>query len=158
MKFRYARPEDVDKIYFFIEQMAIYEKMTDIMVATPEMLKEKIFEQKCAEVVFACEGEKEVGFALFFYNFSTFLSKPGLYLEDVFVLPEYRGKGYGKAILRELARIAVSKDCGRFEWVCLDWNQPSIDFYKSLGAEEQDQWIIFRMVGDSLKNFAESEG
>lgn len=157
MKFRYAVPEDTEVIYYFIEQMAIYEKMTDIMVATPEALRKTIFEDKCAEVIFACEGEKEVGFALFFYNYSTFLAKPGLYLEDLFVLPEYRGKGYGKALLRELARIAVSKDCGRFQWVCLDWNKPSIDFYKSLGADGQREWINFRMVGDALKNFAQSE-
>lgn len=157
MKFRYAVPEDTEVIYHFINEMAIYEKMTDIMVATPEALRKTIFEDKCAEVIFACEGEKEVGFALFFYNYSTFLAKPGLYLEDLFVLPEYRGKGYGKALLRELARIAVSKDCGRFQWVCLDWNQPSIDFYESLGADGQREWINFRMVGDALKNFAESE-
>ncbi len=157
MKFRYAVPEDTEVIYHFINEMAIYEKMTDIMVATPEALRKTIFEDKCAEVIFACEGEKEVGFALFFYNYSTFLAKPGLYLEDLFVLPEYRGKGYGKALLRELARIAVSKDCGRFQWVCLDWNQPSIDFYESLGADGQREWINFRMVGDALKNFAKSE-
>lgn len=157
MKFRYAVPEDTEVIYHFIEEMAIYEKMTDIMVATPEALRKTIFEDKCAEVIFACEEEKEVGFALFFYNYSTFLAKPGLYLEDLFVLPEYRGKGYGKALLRELARIAVSKDCGRFQWVCLDWNTPSIDFYESLGADGQREWINFRMVGDALKNFAESE-
>ena len=102
------------------------------------------------------EDGKEVGFALFFHNFSTFLGRAGLYLEDLFVKQEYRGKGYGKALLKKLASIAVERGCGRFEWVCLDWNKPSIDFYLSLDAEPQADWTIYRMTGDTLTNFAES--
>ena len=97
---------------------------------------------------------KEVGFALFFHNFSTFLGRSGLYLEDLFVKPQYRGKGYGKGLLKELARIAVERDCGRFEWVCLDWNKPSIDLYLSLGAEPQEEWTIYRMSGKALQDFS----
>ena len=110
-----------------------------------------VFEKKKAECIFACENGKEVGFALFFHNFSTFLGRAGIYLEDLFVLPEYRGKGYGKAILKELARIAVERKCGRLEWWCLDWNKPSIDFYLSLGAEQMSDWTVYRLTGEALK-------
>lgn len=106
-------------------------------------------------MLFAVVDGTEVGFALFFHNFSTFLGRAGLYLEDLFVMPEYRGKGYGKALLKKLASIAVERGCGRFEWVCLDWNKPSIDFYLSLGAEPQADWTIYRMSGDTLTKFAE---
>ena len=105
-------------------------------------------------MIFALEDGKEVGFALFFHNFSTFLGRRGLYLEDLFVLPEYRGKGYGKAILKKLANIALERNCGRMEWWCLDWNQPSIDFYKSLGAVSMDEWTVYRLTGETLENFA----
>ena len=125
------------------------------MVATEELLREWIFEKKKAEVLFACEGEKEVGFALFFHNFSTFLGRAGIYLEDLFVLPEYRGKGYGKALLKKLAQITVERGCGRLEWACLDWNQPSIDFYRSFGAVPMDEWTTYRLTGDTLKEMAE---
>ena len=152
---RFATEKDTDLILEFIKGLAEYEKMADEVVATTEILKEWIFEKKKAEVIFAVENGKEVGFALFFHNFSTFLGRSGIYLEDLFGLPEYRGKGHGKALLKELAKITVERDCGRLEWCCLDWNKPSIDFYLSLGAKPLDDWTIYRMTGDELKNFAE---
>lgn len=155
MDFRFAAKEDASKILFFIKQLAIYEKMENEVVATKELLEEWIFEKKKAEVIFALENNKEVGFALFFHNFSTFLGRSGIYLEDLFVLPEYRGKGYGKGLLKELAKIAVERGCGRLEWCCLDWNKPSIDFYLSLNATPLDDWTIYRLTGDSLKKMAE---
>ena len=154
--FRYATEEDCGKILEFIKALAEYEKMLDQVVSTEELLKEWIFDKQKAEVIFLCEDGVEVGFALFFHNFSTFLGRAGLYLEDLFVLPEKRGKGYGKAILRKLAQIAVERKCGRLEWWCLDWNQPSIDFYLSLGAEPMKEWTVYRMTGDKLQNFADS--
>ena len=156
MNFRFATKEDASKILFFIKQLAIYEKMENEVVATAELLEEWIFEKKKAEVIFAIEEEeKEIGFALFFHNFSTFLGRSGIYLEDLFVLPEYRGKGYGKGLLKELAKITVERGCGRLEWCCLDWNKPSIDFYLSLNATPLDDWTIYRLTGDSLKKMAE---
>lgn len=152
--FRLATVEDCGLILDFIKQLATYEKMLDEVVATEEILKEWVFEKQRAEVIFVLEEGKEVGFALFFHNFSTFLGRSGLYLEDLFVLPEYRGKGYGKALLHRLAEIAVERRCGRLEWVCLDWNQPSIDFYKSLGAVPMDEWTIYRIAGQRLTEFA----
>ena len=155
MKFRFATANDVDIILEFIKELAEYEKMSADVVADTELLRKWIFEENKAEVIFALEDEKEVGFALFFHNFSTFLGRSGLYLEDLFVKPQHRGKGYGKGLLKELARIAVERDCGRFEWVCLDWNKPSIDFYLSLGAEPLDEWTIYRMSGEKLIEFSE---
>ena len=155
MDFRFATEKDAGKILFFIRQLAEYEKMSDEVIATEELLKEWIFEKGKAEVIFALEGEKEVGFALFFHNFSTFLGRAGIYLEDLFVLPEYRGRGFGKGLLRELAKIAVERGCGRLEWSCLDWNKPSIDFYLSLGAVPMDEWTVYRVSGEKLKNFCE---
>ncbi len=157
MKFeiRYATRNDAALILEFIRELAKYEKMLDEVIATEDLLVEWIFEKKSAEVIFAMEDGVEVGFALFFYNFSTFVGRAGLYLEDVFVKVEHRGKGYGKALLKELARIAVERGCGRMEWVCLDWNQPSIDFYRSLGAVPMDEWTIYRLTGDTLKALAE---
>ena len=154
MEFRFANEEDCGLILSFIKQLAAYEKMSNQVVATEELLREWIFEKKKAEVLFACEGEKEVGFALFFHNFSTFLGRAGIYLEDLFVLPEYRGKGYGKALLKKLAQITVERGCGRLEWACLDWNQPSIDFYRSLGAVPMDEWTTYRLTGDTLLEMA----
>lgn len=151
MDYRFANREDVSLILNFIKALAEYEKMSDLVVATPELLEEWIFEKKKAEVIFALEDGKEVGFALFFHNFSTFLGRAGLYLEDLFVLPEYRGKGYGKGLLTKLASIAVERGCGRFEWWCLDWNKPSIDFYKSMGAEPMSDWTVYRIAGETLK-------
>ena len=155
LTFRWATEEDCGRILFFIKELASYENMLEDVVATEELLREWIFEKKKAEVIFACEGQKEIGFALFFHNFSTFLGRSGLYLEDLFVLPEYRGKGYGKAILKKLAQIAVERGCGRFEWWCLDWNRPSIDFYLSLGAKPMDDWTVYRIDGDTLRELAE---
>ncbi len=152
--YRFANIEDTEKILFFIKALADYEKMSNDVVATQELLKEWIFEKKKAEVIFALEDGKEVGFALFFHNFSTFLGRAGLYLEDLFVLPEYRGKGYGKGLLKVLAGIAVERGCGRLEWQCLDWNKPSIDFYLSLGAVPMEDWTLYRLAGDTLKDFS----
>ena len=128
MDFRFANENDCGLILAFIRLLADYEKMADQVVATEDLLREWIFEKKKAEVLFVCEDGREVGFALFFHNFSTFLGRAGIYLEDLFVLPEYRGKGYGKALLKKLAQITIERGCGRLEWWCLDWNQPSIDF------------------------------
>ncbi len=151
---RFATENDTELILLFIKALAEYEKMTNEVVATPELLKEWIFEKGKAEVLFAVENGKEVGFALFFHNFSTFLGRAGVYLEDLFVLPEYRGKGYGKALLKKLAVITVERGCGRLEWCCLDWNKPSIDFYLSLGAKPMEDWTIYRLTGDALNALA----
>jgi len=151
---RQANINDVSTILFFIKALAEYEDMSDQVVATEELLKEWLFEKKKAEVLLAMEGDTAVGIALYFYNFSTFLGRAGIYLEDLFVKEEYRGKGHGKALLKELARIAVSQGCGRLEWCCLDWNQPSIDFYLSLGAIPMDDWTQYRLTGDTLKALA----
>ncbi len=153
-KIRFADENDLALILDFIKQLATYEKMLDDVVATEELLREWLFVRKVAEVIFIMEDDAEVGFALFFHNFSTFLGKAGIYLEDLFVKPEYRGKGYGKALIKKLASIAVERGCGRLEWSCLDWNQPSIDFYLSLGAEAMDEWTVYRVAGDTLANLA----
>lgn len=155
IRFRKATEEDTSLILYFIKELAAYEKMLDEVVATEDVLKEWLFVKQKAEVIFALENGKEVGFALFFHNFSTFLGKAGIYLEDLYVIPEYRGKGYGKGLLKELAGIAVERGCGRLEWWCLDWNKPSIDFYLSLGAEPMKDWTVYRIAGETLKNMAE---
>ena len=120
------------------------------MIADETLLETWIFEKRKAEVLLAFEGGTPVGFALFFHNFSTWLGRAGIYLEDLFVLPEYRGRGYGKLLLKRLARIAVQRGCGRLEWACLDWNEPSIAFYKSVGATALDEWTTYRVTGDAL--------
>ena len=153
--FRYAQRTDVPLILRFIRELADYEKMLDEVVADEKTLEEWIFDRQKAEVIFALEGRKEVGFALFFHNFSTFLGRAGIYLEDLYVQPEYRGQGYGKALLKKLAAIAVERGCGRLEWWCLDWNKPSIDFYLSLGAEPMSDWTVYRIAGDTLQKLAE---
>ena len=153
--FRNAQRNDVGLILQFIRELADYEKMLSEVVADEATLEEWIFDKQKAEVIFALEGEKEVGFALYFHNFSTFLGRAGIYLEDLYVKPEYRGKGYGKAILKKLASIAVERGCGRLEWWCLDWNKPSIDFYRSLGAEPMEDWTVYRIAGETLTNLAE---
>lgn len=155
MQFRYAQRQDTPLILRFIRELAQYEKMLDEVVATEAMLEEWIFDRQKAEVIFALDGEQEVGFALFFHNFSTFLGRAGLYLEDLYVQPEARGKGYGKALLKKLAAIAVERGCGRLEWWCLDWNQPSIDFYRSLGAEPMSDWTTYRLTGQTLQEMAQ---
>lgn len=154
---RFAKEEDVSLILAFIKELAAYEKMSDEVVADENTLREWIFEKQKAEVLFALEDGKEVGFALFFHNFSTFLGRAGIYLEDLYVLPTHRGKGHGKALLKALARIAVERGCGRLEWSCLDWNKPSIDFYLSLGARAMSDWTIYRIAGDRLVSFAKED-
>ena len=154
-RFRPAESADAALILEFIRDLAVYEKMQDEVVATEELLREWIFEKKKAEVIFALDGGREVGFALFFHNFSTFLGRAGIYLEDLFVKPEFRGRGHGKGLLQELARIAMERGCGRLEWSCLDWNKPSIDFYLSLGAKPMDGWTVYRVTGEGLKRLAE---
>ena len=158
LSFRAAAPGDEQTILNFIRALAEYEHMSDQVVATPELLREWIFEKKKAEVLFALEEGREVGFALFFHNFSTFLGPAGIYLEDLFVLPEYRGKGYGKGLLKKLAAIAVERGCGRLEWACLDWNKPSIDFYtKRMQAVPMDEWTIYRLMGERLREVAKED-
>ena len=154
LTFRQAEEKDAGLILYFIKQLAEYEHMSDEVVATEELLREWIFEKKKAEVIFALENGEAVGFALFFHNFSTFLGRAGIYLEDLFVLKEHRGKGYGKALLKKLAQTAVERGCGRLEWSCLDWNTPSIDVYLSLGARRMDDWAGYRMAGAQLAGFA----
>ena len=152
---RKAVREDAELVLDFIKGIARYEKMEDEVEATVEMIEEQLFDKRRAEVIFAVENGREVGFALFFHNFSTFVGRSGLYLEDLFVLPEYRGRGYGKALFLELVRIARERNCGRMEWVCLDWNKPSIDFYRSMGAVPLDEWTTYRLAGDALARLAE---
>jgi GNAT superfamily N-acetyltransferase len=154
LTFRFAEEKDCGLILHFIKELAAYEKLSDQVIATEDLLREWIFEKKKAEVIFACEDGEEIGFALFFHNFSTFLGRAGIYLEDLFIKPEHRGKGYGRAMLNRLAAIAVERGCGRLEWWCLDWNRPSIDFYLSLGAVPMDEWTVYRITGDTLKAMA----
>ena len=154
MEYRFAVREDSSLILQFIRQLAEYEQMLGEVVATEELLESWIFDKGKAEVIFALEDGKEVGFALFFHNFSTFLGRAGIYLEDLFVLPEYRGKGFGKGLITVLAGIAVERGCGRLEWWCLDWNRPSIDFYLSLGAEPMEDWTVYRIAGKTLSDLA----
>ena len=149
-----ATRADVPTILGFIRRLAAYEHLENEVVATEALLEEWLFDQKKAEVLIASEEKTPVGFALYFHNFSTFLGRAGIYLEDLFVLEEYRGRGYGKALLRRLARIAVERGCGRLEWSCLDWNQPSIDFYRSLGAVPMSDWTIYRLTGETLNHMA----
>ena len=157
MTFRFAAAEDCGLILDFIRQLALYEKMADQVVADEALLREWIFDRGKAEVLFVMEGDREVGFALSFHNFSTFLGRAGMYLEDLFVLPEYRGRGYGKALLRKLGAIAVERGCGRLEWSCLDWNRPSIDFYRSLGAVPMEAWTTYRVSGEMLQALARGD-
>ena len=155
LTFRNAERKDTLLILQFIKELADYEKMQNEVVADEATLETWIFDKQKAEVIFAVEDGKEVGFALFFHNFSTFLGRVGIYLEDLYVKPECRGKGYGKALLKKLASIAVERGCGRLEWWCLDWNKPSIDFYLSLGAEAMSDWTVYRIAGDTLTQLAE---
>lgn len=155
MTFRNAERKDASLILRFIRELADYEHMLDEVKATEPMLEEWIFDKGKAEVIFALEGETEVGFALFFHNFSTFLGRAGIYLEDLYVKPEYRGKGYGKGLLKRLASLAVERGCGRLEWWCLDWNRPGIEFYLSMGAQPIDDWTVYRICGDNLTQLAQ---
>ncbi|WP_075279663.1 GNAT family N-acetyltransferase [Thermophilibacter provencensis] len=153
-RFRAAVRADVPLIFTFIRELADYEGMLDEVVADEATLEEWLFDRRAAEVVFALEEGREVGFALFFHNFSTFLGRSGVYLEDLYVRPEHRGKGYGKALLKRLARIALERGCGRLEWWCLNWNRPSIDFYLSMGAEPMSDWTVYRVAGEALAELA----
>ena len=157
MDIRFATREDTGKILAFIKELAAYEKMENEVVATEALLCEWIFDKQKAEVIFAVEDGAEVGFALFFHNFSTFLGRAGIYLEDLYVKPEYRGRGFGKALIKKLAAITKERGCGRLEWWCLDWNKPSIDFYLSLGAEPMNDWTVYRVAGDALAALAEDK-
>jgi GNAT superfamily N-acetyltransferase len=153
--FRYAKKQDLALILDYIKGLAEYENLEDEVVATEEILEEWIFNQKKAEVILAQADGEEAGFILFFHNFSTFLGRAGIYLEDLYVRPEFRGSGVGKALLKKLGAITVERGCGRLEWSCLDWNQKSIDFYRSLGAVPMDEWTVYRVTGDTLKQLAE---
>lgn len=154
--YRSAEERDIPLILQFIRDLAEYENLLHEVVATEELLREWLFEKRAAEVIFAVVDGKEAGFALFFHNFSTFLGRAGIYLEDLYVKPEYRGRGVGKGLLRRLAQIAIERGCGRLEWWCLDWNRPSIGFYLSLGARPMDEWTVYRLSGDTLRRLAES--
>ena len=154
LTFRFAQETDTLLILQFIRELADYEHLLDQVVADEATLRDQLFEKRRAEVLFALEDGAEVGFALFFQNFSTFLGRAGIYLEDLYVRPEYRGRGYGKGLIRRLAALAVERGCGRLEWWCLDWNQPSIDFYLSLGAEPMSDWTVYRIAGKTLTDLA----
>lgn len=156
LKFRQAEEKDIELILAFIYELAEYEKMLDEVSATPTILKEWLFDKKAAEVIFVMEDDIEIGYALFFHNFSTFTGKAGLYLEDIYVKPTYRKKGYGKALFKELVKIAYQRGCSRMEWVCLDWNKPSIDFYLSVKAKPIKDWTIFRLDHEEIKDLANS--
>lgn len=152
---RNAVREDAALILRFIRALAVYEKLEDSVVADEDKIRQTLFGDKpYAEVLIAEWNGEPAGFALFFHNYSTFLAKPGIYLEDLFVDPAYRGKGIGKSLLSSLARIAVDRDCGRLEWSVLDWNEPAIGFYKKLGAVPMDEWTIFRVTGTALTDLA----
>jgi GNAT superfamily N-acetyltransferase len=150
-----ARVEDVPVILQLIRDLAAYERAPDEVTATEEQLVDVLFgERRAAEVLLAFEGESPVGFAVYFYNFSTWLGRPGLYLEDLFVTPEKRGKGYGRALLVELAKIARDRGCGRMEWAVLNWNEPAIKFYRALGAKPMDEWTVFRLTPEEIAKLA----
>ena len=152
---RHAEEKDAALILWFIKELAVYEKLEHEVVATEDMIRQYLFGSKpMAEVLIGEDRGNPVGFALFFHNFSTFIGKPGIYLEDLYVIPEERGKGFGKSLLAYLAKLARNRECGRLEWAVLDWNEPSIRFYKSLGARLMEEWIVNRMEGDELDNLA----
>jgi GNAT superfamily N-acetyltransferase len=155
MTIRPATEADLGTIEELIRALAAYERMADAVVMDAQLLRKSLFgERRYAEVLIAEVDGEAAGFALFFHNFSTFVGRPGIYLEDLFVKPEHRGKGFGKALLKRLAEIAVERDCGRLEWAVLDWNEPAIGFYKSLGARPNDEWTVYRLAGESLRSLA----
>ena len=153
---RPAKPEEAGLVLEFIKKLAVYEKCADEVVADEATVFHSLFVERSAEVVFAEEDGAVVGFALFFHNFCTFVGRKGLYLEDLFILPEKRGRGYGKALLKHLAKIAVERHCGRMEWICLDWNEPALKVYRSIGAVPMDEWTVQRLDEGALKRFAEA--
>ncbi|BBN83897.1 GCN5 family N-acetyltransferase [Pseudoalteromonas sp. A25] len=156
IQIRPAEKSDAATILSFIKDLAVYEKEPDAVFNTVSDIEDKLFcEHPTAHAVICEQAAEAIGFAVYFYNYSTWLGKHGLYLEDLFVAPEKRGNGAGKAIMQYLAQLALKNDCGRFEWVVLDWNKPAIDFYDSIGAKPQSEWIIYRLCGDELKAFAE---
>ena len=153
-----ATPEDVTQIWQFVVELAIYEREPDAVIATKEDFHRVLFcESPRAYAVMCRDGDIPIGFALYFYNFSTWLGRHGLYLEDLYVTPEHRGKGAGKALLKHLAGIAVAEGCGRFEWSVLDWNQPAIDFYEAMGAKPQSEWVGYRLTGEALEALASQD-
>ena len=153
--YRFAERDDIPVILSLVRALAAYEHMEDAVVATPALYEDWLFEKKTARVILAFDGDDAVGFALFFYNFSTWLGRGGIYLEDLFVKESHRGQGIGKHLLKTLAKIAVDEGCGRLEWACLDWNATSIAFYRAQGAVSMDEWTTYRLTGDALKTFAE---
>lgn len=153
MKIRFATIEDIPTILDLIRSIAEYEKLLDQVAATEDILKRSLFEYKSAEVLIGEIDHQPIGFALFFHNFSTFTGKRGLYLEDLFIIPQYRHQGYGKLFFAKLAEIAIQRDCGRMEWICLDWNQPSIDFYKNkIKAIPLDEWTVYRVTAEQFQD------
>ena len=152
LTFKIAERKDSELILEYIKKLAKYEKRSDEVIATTKSIEKWIFDEKQAEVLFALEDEQVVGFALYFLSFSTYIGNVNMHLEDLFIDPEYRGKGYGKTLLKELAKIVENRNYGRLEWTCLSWNKPSINFYLSIGADEKD-WNVFHLTGDALKNF-----
>lgn len=158
MNIRTATEEDLPLILRFIRELAEYERLAHQVVATEESLRATLFgNPRFAEVLIGEKDGEPFGFALFFHNYSTFLGRPGVYLEDLYVRPELRGKGYGRALLARLAAIAIERNCGRVEWAVLNWNEPAIRFYRSLGALPMDQWTVFRITGDALENLARNQ-
>ena len=157
LSIRMAERADVPLVLEYILELARYEQLEDQVVADAETLERELFDRGGAEVLLAEVAGEPVGFALFFHNFSTFLGRRGVYLEDLYVRPAWRGRGYGRALLARLARIAVERGCGRLEWWCLDWNESSIGFYRSLGAEAMDEWTVYRIAGDTLNELAARE-
>lgn len=151
---RPAKPEDAGLVLEFIKKLAVYEKCANDVVADEATVYHSLFVERSAEVLFAEENGAVVGFALFFHNFSTFVGRKGFYLEDLFIIPEKRGRGYGKALLKHLAKIAVERHCGRMEWICLDWNEPALKVYRSIGAVPMDEWTVQRLDEEALKRFA----
>ena len=154
---RPARPDEAGLVLDFIKRLAVYEKCADDVVADEATIYHSLFEERSAEVVFAEEDGTVVGFALFFHNFSTFVGRKGMYLEDLFILPEKRGLGYGKALLKHVAKLAVERNCGRMEWICLDWNESALSIYRSIGASPLSKWTVQRLDEPALKRFAAKE-
>ncbi|MBS7525907.1 GNAT family N-acetyltransferase [Fusibacter paucivorans] len=155
ISFRKATRDDVALILYFIKELAAYEHLLDAVEATEAGLEQSLFDQEAAEVIFVEYNEEAVGFALFFQNYSTFVGGAGIYLEDLYVLDAYRGKGLGKMLLQQVAKIAVARHCGRFEWACLNWNEPSIAFYKHMGAVPMSDWTVYRITGQALQTLSE---
>ncbi|MBH0055480.1 GNAT family N-acetyltransferase [Pseudoalteromonas sp. SWXJZ94C] len=155
IEIRDAKPSDAKTILHFINELAIYEKEPDAVKTNEQAILDTLFcEGATAHSILCLDGDEAIGFAVYFYNYSTWLGKNGLYLEDLYVSPDSRGKGAGKAIMKHLANTALKNNCGRFEWVVLDWNKPAIDFYDSIGAKPQTEWIIYRLTGQELIDFA----